>query len=674
MGFVNSPVFMFCLIAFSSSQLVHGNSELKALMELKESLDPEKRVLRSWTIDGDPCGGSFDGVACNENRKVANISLQGRGLSGKVSPAVAKLKCLTGLFLHYNNLSGEIPREISSLNELADLYLDVNSLTGDIPEEIGNMSSLQVLQICCNELSGNIPNQLGSLKKLTVLALQHNRLSGEIPMSLGSLQMLKRIYLSFNNFNGAIPIKIAAIPQLEVLDIRNNSLSGHVPSGLKRLNEGFQGENNPNLCGIGFVSVRNCTVFDTENIKGAGFQPFLSEPNKNKPESADFHNASCYQLHCSKPTTVPRIAIVSAVLIVSMTLLVSVVLTVFWYRRRKQVGSSSVSCDNRLGSDQARECYSKSASPLVCLEYSHGWDSLADGIKGLGLSKFFSMFIFNIEEVESATQYFSEANLLGRSSFSMVYKGVLKDGSSVAIRSIHMTSCKSDEAEFLRGLNLLSSLRHENLVSLRGFCCSRGRGEFFLVYDFVSRGSLSQYLDVGDGSSHVLDWSKRVSIINGIAKGIAYLHREEANKPAMVHKNISIEKILIDHQFNALISDSGLSRLLADDIIFSSLKTSAAMGYLAPEYITIGRFSEKSDIYAFGVVILQILSGTRKLTNSLLLEVEVCKFDDLINKSLKGNFSESQARKLARLAVSCTNENPINRPAIEDLIEELTKL
>lgn len=142
----------------------------------------------------------------------------------------------------------------------------------------------------------------------------------------------------------------------------------------------------------------------------------------------------------------------------------------------------------------------------------------------------------------------------------------------------------------------------------------------------------------------------------------------------MVHKNISIEKILIDHQFNALISDSGLSRLLADDIIFSSLKTSAAMGYLAPEYITIGRFSEKSDIYAFGVVILQILSGTRKLTNSLLLEAEVCEFDDLIDKRLKGNFLESQARKLARLAVSCTNENPINRPAIEDLIEELTKL
>lgn len=142
----------------------------------------------------------------------------------------------------------------------------------------------------------------------------------------------------------------------------------------------------------------------------------------------------------------------------------------------------------------------------------------------------------------------------------------------------------------------------------------------------------------------------------------------------MVHKNISVEKILIDNQFNALISNSGLSGLLADDIIFSSLKTSAAMGYLAPEYITTGRFTEKSDIYAFGVVIFQILSGTRKLSTSLLLETEVCKFDDFIDKNLKGNFSESQATKLASLALSCTNELPINRPTIEDLTEELTKV
>lgn len=121
-----------------------GNAEVRALMELKDALDPEGRVLSSWTAEGEPCGrGGFEGVGCNELGKVANISLQGKGLVGYISPAVAGLRFLSGLFLHYNSLTGEIPPEISKLTELSDLYLNVNNLSGGIPPEIGNMASLQ---------------------------------------------------------------------------------------------------------------------------------------------------------------------------------------------------------------------------------------------------------------------------------------------------------------------------------------------------------------------------------------------------------------------------------------------------------------------------------------------------------------------------------------------------
>lgn len=143
MGFFYFLISLLLLLTFYAPPPVYGNAELRALMELKSSLDPENKLLMSWTAEGDPCGGSFEGVACNEHRKVANISLQGMGLSGKVSGAVAELKCLSGLYLHYNNLSGEIPREISNLTELTDLYLNVNSLSGSIPPEIGKMDSLQ---------------------------------------------------------------------------------------------------------------------------------------------------------------------------------------------------------------------------------------------------------------------------------------------------------------------------------------------------------------------------------------------------------------------------------------------------------------------------------------------------------------------------------------------------
>lgn len=144
MGLFHFIISLFLILEISGIVYpVRGNVELEALMELKSSLDPENKLLRSWIKDGDPCSDNFEGVACNEYLKVANISLQGKGLYGKLSPAVARLKCLSGLYLHYNNLSGDIPREISSLTELTDLYLNVNNLYGGIPSEINKMASLQ---------------------------------------------------------------------------------------------------------------------------------------------------------------------------------------------------------------------------------------------------------------------------------------------------------------------------------------------------------------------------------------------------------------------------------------------------------------------------------------------------------------------------------------------------
>lgn len=135
-------IFSF-LIFFTNPLWVCGNAELRALLDMRAVLDPESLYLSSWTVNGDPCDGSFEGIGCNEAGQVANISLQGKGLSGKLSPAIAGLKHLTGLYMHYNSLYGDIPREIANLTELSDLYLNVNNLSGEIPPEIGSMGSLQ---------------------------------------------------------------------------------------------------------------------------------------------------------------------------------------------------------------------------------------------------------------------------------------------------------------------------------------------------------------------------------------------------------------------------------------------------------------------------------------------------------------------------------------------------
>ncbi|KAK3438728.1 hypothetical protein EUGRSUZ_C03523 [Eucalyptus grandis] len=488
----------FILLVLGSRALVRRNVELEALMEIKASLDPENKVLTSWTSNGDPCGGSFDG-----------------GLSGKVPPAVAQLKCLSGLYLHYITWTGEIPREISSLTELTDLYLDVNNLTGSIPSEIGSMASLQVLQLCYNQLNGTIPPQIGSLKKLSVLALQHNKLSGDIH-GLANLQTLKRLVLGFNGFNGTFPVEIAKIPELQTLDVQNNSLSGFVPAALKKL-ERFNYQNNPGLCGSGFPSLRNCNNFDP-NLHPNGVNPIVLIPRTPDVKT------HCNQSHCSNPSKLPQAALVAGIVSVTVTLVGAGLLTFYRYRRGKQkIGSTADASDGRLSTDQSKDLYSRSASPLVCLEYSSGWDPLDDGRCGNGLS--LQAPRYTLEEVESATQYFSE--------------------------------------------------------------------------------------------------------------------------------------ILVDQQLNPLIMDSGLPKLLADDVIYSALKTSAAMGYMAPEYITTGRLKKK------------ILSGKRLLSSSMRSAAECCSFENFIDGILTGNFTEPGAAILGKIALRCTSELPDNRPTIFRVMEEL---
>ncbi|KAM7274391.1 hypothetical protein ACFE04_029055 [Oxalis oulophora] len=640
-----------------------NDSELRALMDVKAALDPDEHFLSSWSINGNPCDdSSFEGVACNENGKVANISLQGKGLQGKLSPAIGGLTNLTGLYLHYNSLVGDIPREISQLTRLSDLYLNVNNFSGEIPVDIGDMANLQVMQLCYNQLTGSIPVEIGSLKKLNVLALQSNHLSGAIPASLGDLNVLMRLDLSFNHLFGSIPTKLAESPLLEVLDIRNNTLSGNVPLALKRLNDGFLFQNNHGLCGSGFESLKPC-----DDSVEAGV------PEREKPETADLR-LPCNDSGCSKESK-SRHSYAVVVGIVVMTVAVAAIglLTYMQYRRRKQKLQNSFDTTDSQSTDQAKRIYRKSGSPLISLEYSHGWDPMADGRNICGFAHdVVQGFKFNLEEVETATQYFSEVNLLGKSNFSATYKGVLRDGSLVAIKCISKSSCKSEESEFMKGLNMLTSLRHENLVGLRGFCCSRARGECFLIYDFVPNGNLLRYLDVKDGDGHVLDWSTRVSVVRGIAKGLSYLHGYKVNKPFLFHQNISAENVLIDQRFNPMLADSGLHNLLTNDVVFSTLKGCAAKGYLAPEYTTTGRFNEKIDIYAFGMLVFQILSGRRKITNSIRFGAEACRVQDFVDPKLHGRFFEYEASKLAKIALLCTHESPAERPSMEAVVQELS--
>jgi hypothetical protein len=471
--------------------------------------------------------------------------------------------------------------------------------------------------------------------------------------------------------------------------------------GLRRLSGGFQYANNKGLCGVGFALLDLCPSSE-DGLKPSKPEPFGSDGTVKARQVPQSVNPYCSGSRCSKSSNASTGVLVVGVVAVVIGAAFCGLFAFSWYRRQKQkIGSSLEVSDSRLSTDhyQQKEACRRSASPLISVEYSNGWDPLSGG--GVGSSSDVGdSFRFNLEEVECATQYFSEVNLLGKSSFAATYRGTLRDGSVVAVKSLNKTSCKQEESDFLRGLKMLILLRHENLVSLRGFCCSRGRGECSLVYDFMVNGCLSQYLDVKDGTNanNVLDWPTRVSIIRGVAKGILscyhlflasssiiqlnyliryalagieYLHSKRSNKPPVVHQNISAEKILLDHHFAPRLSVPGLHKLLADDVIFSTLKSSAAMGYLAPEYATTGGFTEKSDVFAFGVVVLQVMTGRRDVSQ-LKVGTAIGDLEGLMDGNLHGAFSRTEAAKVASVAAYCTSEAPNQRPTMEAVVQQLS--
>jgi serine/threonine protein kinase len=220
--------------------------------------------------------------------------------------------------------------------------------------------------------------------------------------------------------------------------------------------------------------------------------------------------------------------------------------------------------------------------------------------------------IFSYSELRKATHDFSGANKIGEGGFGSVFRGVLRDGTTVAVKVLSATS-RQGVREFLTELTAISDIKHENLVTLIG-CCAEGSHRI-LVYNYLENNSLAQTLLGSRGSNIRFDWRTRVKIAVGVARGIAFLHEEI--RPPIIHRDIKASNILLDKDLTPKISDFGLARLLPPNATHVSTRVAGTLGYLAPEYAIRGQVTKKSDIYSFGVLLLEIVSG-RCNTNTRL--------------------------------------------------------
>ncbi|KAI5330963.1 hypothetical protein L3X38_021089 [Prunus dulcis] len=213
---------------------------------------------------------------------------------------------------------------------------------------------------------------------------------------------------------------------------------------------------------------------------------------------------------------------------------------------------------------------------------------------------------YDFETIRSATDDFSDANKLGQGGFGAVYKGTLANGTYIAVKRLSKNS-EQGEREFKTEVTLVAQLQHRNLVRLLGFCLKAG--ERILIYEYVPKTSLNHFIFDPIDQPH-LDWETRYKIIGGIARGLLYLH--EDSRLRIIHRDLKPSNILLDEDMNPKIADFGMARLFMMDQTQGDTKTIVGTyGYMAPEYVGNGRFSVKSDVFSFGVLVLEILSGKR---------------------------------------------------------------
>ncbi|KAL7212739.1 hypothetical protein ACSBR2_015425 [Camellia fascicularis] len=295
-------------------------------------------------------------------------------------------------------------------------------------------------------------------------------------------------------------------------------------------------------------------------------------------------------------------------------------------------------------------------------------------LKGMEL---LSGSFFNARQIKAATQNFSPAMKLGEGGFGSVYKGVLLNGTAIAVKQL---SSKSGQGirEFVNEVGTISALQHPNLVKLLG-CCAEDN-QLLLVYEFMENNSLAHALFGPDEVRSRLNWPTRVQICLGIAKGLTFLHEE--SKLKIVHRDIKPTNILLDKDFNAKISDFGFAKLYEEEVTHVVTKIAGTTGYMAPEYAMRGHLTNKADVYSFGVVTLEIVSGKNSTSyrpndeNVYLLDLAYVlrqkgNLIELVDPSLGSDYSSEQANTILELAMLCTNLSPSLRPPMSEVVKTL---
>ncbi|WCJ20525.1 Leucine-rich repeat protein kinase family protein [Euphorbia peplus] len=490
-----------------------------------------------------------------------------------------------------------------------------------------------------HRLSGPISPEIGKLQNLRILALYNNNFYGTIPSELGNCTELQGIYLQGNYLSGLIPSELGNLSELQYLDISSNSLSGSIPPSLGKLNKliTFNVSNNFLVGQIPsdgvLVNFTGSSFFGNRGLCG-------DQINLNCKDNGPSTNTQSQQSGGKKKYS-GRL-LISASATVGALLLVA--LMCFWgcflYKK-----------------------FGKNESNSIAMDVSGG----------ASIVMFHGDLPYSSKDIIKKLENLTEEHIIGCGGFGTVYKLEMDDGSVFALKRILKLNEGFDRF-FERELEILGSIKHRYLVNLRGYCNSPTSK--LLIYDFLPGGSLDEALHE---KSEQLDWDARLNIILGAAKGLAYLHHDCS--PRIIHRDIKSSNILLDGNLEARVSDFGLAKLLEDKESHITTIVAGTFGYLAPEYMQSGRATEKTDVYSFGVLVLEVLSGKRPTDASFIEKglnvvgwlnflVTEDRQREIVDTNCEGVQTESLDALLS-VATQCVSSVPEERPTMHRVVQLL---
>uniref|UniRef100_A0A0E0AUA2 non-specific serine/threonine protein kinase n=1 Tax=Oryza glumipatula TaxID=40148 RepID=A0A0E0AUA2_9ORYZ len=624
------------------------------------------------------------------------LSLAGNNLTGSIPSGFGNLQNLAILQLNKNSLSGKVPAELGSCSNLIWLDLNSNELTGTIPPQLAaqaglitgaivsgkqfaflrneagnicpgagvlfefldirpdrlanfpavhlcsstriytgttvytfrNNGSMIFLDLSYNSLTGTIPASFGNMTYLEVLNLGHNELTGAIPDAFTGLKGIGALDLSHNHLTGVIPPGFGCLHFLADFDVSNNNLTGEIPtSGQLITFPASRYENNSGLCGI---PLNPCV-----HNSGAGGLPQTSYGHRNFARQSVF------------------LAVTLSVLILFSLLIIHYKLWKFHKNKTKEIQAG-------------------------CSESLPGSSKSSWKLSGIGEPLSINMAIFEnplrkltFSDLHQATNGFCAETLIGSGGFGEVYKAKLKDGNIVAVKKLmHFTG--QGDREFTAEMETIGKIKHRNLVPLLGYC--KIGDERLLVYEYMKNGSLDFVLHDKGEANMDLNWATRKKIAIGSARGLAFLHHSCV--PHIIHRDMKSSNVLLDGNFDAYVSDFGMARLMnALDSHLTVSMLSGTPGYVPPEYCQDFRCTTKGDVYSYGVVLLELLTGKKpidptefgdsNLVGWVKQMVEEDRCSEIYDPTLMATTSgELELYQYLKIACRCLDDQPNRRPTM----------